>query len=206
IWAAIADSRAGSSRSRSSSPPLIPLAVAAATSSALAFSTMSEDRLSRRAIARRVPSIADSGAAAIAGADACAARTASATDRTASSVMITHRSRGRPGTRRHQPTPMASLAGAQRVCNHSGTRRVLWRTDREGGWLADFDEFYAAHYGSLTTQLYAYLGDRQEAQDVVQEAFCRAYARWSSVRDYDDPVAWVRRVAWNLATSHVRRL
>jgi RNA polymerase sigma-70 factor (ECF subfamily) len=51
----------------------------------------------------------------------------------------------------------------------------------------------------------AYLGDRQEAQDVVQEAFCRAYARWSSVRDYDDPVAWVRRVAWNLATSHNRR-
>lgn len=72
--------------------------------------------------------------------------------------------------------------------------------------MADFDEFYAAHYRSLTTQLFAYLGDRQEAQDVVQEAFCRAYARWSSVRDYDDPVAWVRRVAWNLATSHARRL
>jgi RNA polymerase sigma-70 factor (ECF subfamily) len=73
-------------------------------------------------------------------------------------------------------------------------------------WLTDFDELYAAHYGSLTTQLYAYLGDRQEAQDLVQEAFCRAYARWRSVRDYDDPVAWVRRVAWNLATSHRRRL
>ncbi|BCJ74988.1 DNA-directed RNA polymerase sigma-70 factor [Catellatospora sp. IY07-71] len=69
----------------------------------------------------------------------------------------------------------------------------------------DFDELYAAHFTSVTTQLFAYLGDRQEAQDVTQEAFCRALARWKDVSAYDDPVAWVRRVAWNLATSHFRR-
>jgi len=68
-----------------------------------------------------------------------------------------------------------------------------------------FDEFYAAHYGPLTVQLYAYFGDRQEAQDIVQEAFCRALARWRTVSRYDDPVAWVRRVAWNLALSRWRR-
>jgi RNA polymerase sigma-70 factor (ECF subfamily) len=64
---------------------------------------------------------------------------------------------------------------------------------------------YAAHYGDLTVQLYAYFGDRQEAQDVVQEAFCRAYSRWKAVSRYDDPVAWIRRVAWNLAVSRWRR-
>ena len=69
----------------------------------------------------------------------------------------------------------------------------------------EFDELYAAHFVSLTTQLYAYFGDRQEAQDVVQEAFCRALSRWREISAYDDPVAWVRRVAWNLATSNVRR-
>lgn len=68
-----------------------------------------------------------------------------------------------------------------------------------------FDELYAAHYPDLTVQLYAYFGDRQEAQDVVQEAFCRALARWRTVSTYDDPVAWVRRVAWNLAVSRWRR-
>jgi len=68
-----------------------------------------------------------------------------------------------------------------------------------------FDEVYAAHYADLTVQLYAYFGDRQEAQDVVQEAFCRALARWKSVALYDDPVAWIRRVAWNLAVSRWRR-
>jgi RNA polymerase sigma-70 factor (ECF subfamily) len=70
---------------------------------------------------------------------------------------------------------------------------------------ATFDEVYAAHFGDLTVQLYAYFGDRQEAQDVVQEAFCRALARWNTVSRYDDPVAWVRRVAWNLAVSKWRR-
>ncbi|GID32869.1 RNA polymerase sigma factor [Paractinoplanes brasiliensis] len=70
---------------------------------------------------------------------------------------------------------------------------------------ADFDAVYAAQYANLTVQLYAYFGDRQEAQDVVQEAFCRALRRWSKVSRYDDPVAWVRRVAWNLAVSRWRR-
>jgi RNA polymerase sigma-70 factor (ECF subfamily) len=71
--------------------------------------------------------------------------------------------------------------------------------------VTDFDELYAAHYSGLTVQLYAYFGDRQEAQDVVQEAFCRALQRWKHVSTYEDPVAWVRRVAWNLATSGWRR-
>ncbi|WP_111648697.1 RNA polymerase sigma factor [Actinoplanes lutulentus] len=68
-----------------------------------------------------------------------------------------------------------------------------------------FDEVYAAHYADLTVQLYAYFGDRQEAQDVVQEAFYRALVRWNSVAGYDDPVAWIRRVAWNLAVSRWRK-
>jgi RNA polymerase sigma-70 factor (ECF subfamily) len=65
----------------------------------------------------------------------------------------------------------------------------------------DFDELYAAHFTSVAAQLYAYCGNRQEAQDLTQEAFCRALARWRQIADFDDPVAWVRRVAWNLATT-----
>ncbi|MEV6928672.1 SigE family RNA polymerase sigma factor [Dactylosporangium sp. NPDC051485] len=69
----------------------------------------------------------------------------------------------------------------------------------------EFDEFYAVHFQQLTVQLFAYTGDMAAAQDVVQEAFCRALARWKRVADMDDPAAWVRRVAWNLATSRWRR-
>jgi RNA polymerase sigma-70 factor, ECF subfamily len=69
----------------------------------------------------------------------------------------------------------------------------------------DFDEFYAAKFDVLRAQIYAYLGDRTEAQDLVQEAFCRAYSKWKKISRYEDPYAFVRRVAWNLATSRLRR-
>ncbi|WP_370881747.1 SigE family RNA polymerase sigma factor [Catenuloplanes nepalensis] len=69
-----------------------------------------------------------------------------------------------------------------------------------------FESFYAAHFQRLSLQLFAYTGDFGQAQDVVQEAFCRALPRWEKVSHYDDPLAWLRKVAWNLATSRFRRL
>src|SRR5262245_29760649 len=69
----------------------------------------------------------------------------------------------------------------------------------------DFGEFYSAHFRALVLQLNAYFGDLEQAQDVVQEAFCRALDRWKKISEYQDPAAWVRRVAWNLATSQWRR-
>ena len=69
----------------------------------------------------------------------------------------------------------------------------------------DFAEFYSATYPRLLMQLYAFAGDRADAQDLVQEAFTRAFAQWSTVSSFDDPVGWVRRVAWNLAISRWRR-
>lgn len=72
--------------------------------------------------------------------------------------------------------------------------------------VAGFDEFYLANVERLIVQAHAYTGDMATAQDVVQEAFARALPRWSTLSSYDDPVAWVRRVALNLATSNWRRL
>lgn len=69
----------------------------------------------------------------------------------------------------------------------------------------DFEGFYAENFRMLTTQLYAYCGNLTDAQDVVQEACLRALARWAQLSEYEDPVGWVRRVAWNLATSQWRR-
>ncbi|GAA0238064.1 SigE family RNA polymerase sigma factor [Cryptosporangium japonicum] len=69
----------------------------------------------------------------------------------------------------------------------------------------EFADFYAAHFPSLCKQLYAYTGDRGEAQELVQEAFSRGWAHWPKIRGYDDPAAWVRTVAWRLAVSRWRR-
>lgn len=41
--------------------------------------------------------------------------------------------------------------------------------------VVTFDDFYHAHFRSVTTQLCAYVGDLGQAQDLTQEAFCRAY-------------------------------
>jgi RNA polymerase sigma-70 factor, ECF subfamily len=70
---------------------------------------------------------------------------------------------------------------------------------------SDFEQCYSAHFHSLTLQISAYVGNLVEAQDLVQEAFTRAIPRWDKLAKYDDPVAWIRRVAWNLATSRWRR-
>jgi RNA polymerase sigma-70 factor (ECF subfamily) len=70
----------------------------------------------------------------------------------------------------------------------------------------EFAEFYAATYQRLTAQLSLYAGNMTEAQEVVQEAMVRALARWPAISRYDDPAAWVRKVAWNLATSRWRKI
>jgi RNA polymerase sigma-70 factor (ECF subfamily) len=70
----------------------------------------------------------------------------------------------------------------------------------------DFDAFYLANFERFIVQLHAYTADMSTAQDVVQEAFARALQRWPRVSTYDNPEAWVRRVAWNLATSNWRRI
>ena len=69
----------------------------------------------------------------------------------------------------------------------------------------EFDDFYAASFRRLVHQLHAMTGDRDEAQDCVQEAFVRA---WSHRRQLDrarSPEAWVRTTAYRLAVSRWRR-
>ncbi|MDQ0791227.1 RNA polymerase sigma-70 factor (ECF subfamily) [Streptomyces sp. B3I7] len=69
----------------------------------------------------------------------------------------------------------------------------------------EFDAFYAAAFPRLTGQLYAFTGDLGEAQDVVQEAFVRAWGRRHKLLVDEAPEAWTRTVAMRLAVSRWRR-
>lgn len=69
----------------------------------------------------------------------------------------------------------------------------------------EFDEFYLRTRDRLAVQVAALTGDTAEAVDRVQEAYIRAWARWSYVGGLDDPAGWVRREAHNLAVSPWRR-
>jgi RNA polymerase sigma-70 factor (ECF subfamily) len=68
-----------------------------------------------------------------------------------------------------------------------------------------FDAFYAGHVRRLTGQMYAMTGSHAEAEDLVQEAFARAWQRWEKVSGYADPEAWVRTVACRLRVSAWRK-
>jgi RNA polymerase sigma-70 factor (ECF subfamily) len=69
----------------------------------------------------------------------------------------------------------------------------------------EFDAFYAASSRRVLGQIYAMTGNRAEAEDVVADAFLKAWDRWDAVRDCDSPEAWVRRVASRIAVSSWRK-
>ncbi len=72
---------------------------------------------------------------------------------------------------------------------------------------ADFDAFFQANYQRLVLSLGAAFDNPEAADEAVQDAFIRAYARWSRVQRLDSPAAWVRRVAINrLRDSHRQRV
>ena len=69
----------------------------------------------------------------------------------------------------------------------------------------DFDEFYRSTRNRVLRCTYALSGDLGEAQDAVQEAYVRAWQKWSQLGGYEDPESWVRTVAWRIAVSRWRR-
>jgi RNA polymerase sigma-70 factor, ECF subfamily len=71
---------------------------------------------------------------------------------------------------------------------------------------ASFEAFYADHMATSLAVLLALRGPRVAAEELVQEAFVRAYDRWDEVGVMARPDLWVQRVALNLATSQLRRL
>ncbi len=69
----------------------------------------------------------------------------------------------------------------------------------------EFDDFYTASFDRLVTQVYAMIGNRDEAQECVQEAFVRAWSHRRRLDRAHAPEAWVRTTAYRLAVSRWRR-
>ena len=59
----------------------------------------------------------------------------------------------------------------------------------------ELEALYAMHAAALTRALQA--AGYPDAPDAVQEAFVQAVVHWRKVSRYDDPLAWIRRVAIN---------
>ena len=70
---------------------------------------------------------------------------------------------------------------------------------------ADFAAFYAGSRDDCLRTVLAAVGDADKAQDLVAEAFARAWASWRTVSRHPAPRAWVVRTALNLSVSSWRR-
>jgi RNA polymerase sigma factor (sigma-70 family) len=78
-------------------------------------------------------------------------------------------------------------------------------TGAAAGQPQRFEEVYLREFARVFALAYAMSGSRWAAEDIAQDAFVVAHRQWDRVGGYDDPGAWVRRVAANLAVSGVRR-
>jgi RNA polymerase sigma-70 factor (sigma-E family) len=69
----------------------------------------------------------------------------------------------------------------------------------------EFTEFYQSERDRCLRAVLAGVGDRQLAEDLVAEAFTRAWMSWHKVRRHPAPRAWIVRTALNLRVSWWRR-
>ncbi|SRR5712691_4810584 len=68
-----------------------------------------------------------------------------------------------------------------------------------------FEELFEVERVRLFKLLFVMTGSRQEAEDVVQEAFLRVWQRWEIVGALEDPTRYLHRTAVNLFRDRYRR-
>jgi RNA polymerase sigma factor (sigma-70 family) len=70
---------------------------------------------------------------------------------------------------------------------------------------AEFDWWFRATYSSVERTVFLVIGDRARAEEVAQDAYLKMFQRWSTVRRYERPDAWARRVAIRMAIKQAKR-
>src|SRR6476661_4126672 len=81
---------------------------------------------------------------------------------------------------------------------------VRFPAERAEGW-ARFDAFFAEEHERLFKPLYFVTGNRQDSEELMQEAFLRQSERWHELERIDDPTAYLFRVALNAFRWRRRR-
>jgi RNA polymerase sigma-70 factor (ECF subfamily) len=69
----------------------------------------------------------------------------------------------------------------------------------------EFDAVYRAEFRRMTQSLFLVVGSTAVAEEIVQEAFARAWARWGRVSATGRPAAWIQTVAFRMALRAKRR-
>lgn len=81
------------------------------------------------------------------------------------------------------------------------SRGGAWATDRSD----DFEGFFVKQHERLFRALWLLTRNRQEAEEIMQDAFLRLWERWDRVVAGPDPVGYLYRTAMNVWRSRLRR-
>jgi RNA polymerase sigma factor (sigma-70 family) len=79
-------------------------------------------------------------------------------------------------------------------------------TSSDVGEGLDFETFYRRELPGLVRAMFLLEPDRDEAEEIAQEAMVRVYERWDRVRSMASPGGYVYRVALNLHRRRTRSL
>jgi RNA polymerase sigma-70 factor (ECF subfamily) len=69
-----------------------------------------------------------------------------------------------------------------------------------------FEEIVERYHGKIFQLVYRYLGDYDEACDITQDTFVRAYNAWSEFRGESQIYTWLYRIAINLCHNKQKQL
>lgn len=76
------------------------------------------------------------------------------------------------------------------------------RTEEHG---RGFELLFDQHYRSLRGLAFVMLGDAARAEEIVSEAYLKAFSLWGRVRLMDHPHAYLRQIVVNLCRAKFRR-
>jgi RNA polymerase sigma-70 factor, ECF subfamily len=87
----------------------------------------------------------------------------------------------------------------------SGVMRTGSIVPLEVAQPVSFEELFLIEREPLYGAMWLVTRDRDEAEEIAQEAFLRVWERWDRVRSMDDPAGYLYRTAFNVWRSRRRR-
>ncbi len=69
----------------------------------------------------------------------------------------------------------------------------------------NFEAFFDAEHAGLFGALCLVTGNRQEVEEIMQEAFLRLWERWDHVSIMENPTGFLYRTAMNVLRNRYRR-
>lgn len=90
--------------------------------------------------------------------------------------------------------------------NIKQAQRVVAPLQTEGSeQLSELIVLYETYKRPLHTYIYRLLGSQEDADDLTQEVFMRAFISWEGLYDRGNLSPWLYRIATNLCVDHLRR-